>query len=55
MVDLPFVGRVVNLLRDGGIDITVFDQCEPNPRAVTCDPGRRSGVGDTWKNSIWMP
>ena len=37
MADLPFVGRVVDLLKDGGIDVTVFDQCEPNPRAVTCD------------------
>ena len=37
MADLPFVGRVVDLLRDGGIDVTVFDECEPNPRAVTCD------------------
>ena len=37
MADLPFVGRVVDLLRSGGIDVTVFDQCEPNPQASTCD------------------
>jgi len=37
MADLPFVGRVVNLLRDGGVEVTLFDECEPNPEASTCD------------------
>ena len=37
MSDLPFVSKVVDLLRSGGVDVTVFDECEPNPRAVTCD------------------
>jgi alcohol dehydrogenase class IV len=37
MSDLPFVGRIVDLLKDGGIDVIVFDECEPNPQAVACD------------------
>jgi len=37
MSDLPFVGKVVDLLTRGGLDVTVFDECEPNPRAVICD------------------
>jgi alcohol dehydrogenase class IV len=37
MADLPFVVRVVNLLQRGGINVTVFDECEPNPEAKTCD------------------
>jgi alcohol dehydrogenase class IV len=49
MADLPFVGRVVDLLRSGGIDVTVFDECEPNPEASTCDRAaalaRKNGCG----------
>lgn len=37
MSDLPFVGQVVDLLKNNGIDVTVFDECEPNPRAMICD------------------
>ncbi len=37
MADLPFVGRIVDMLRSGGIDVTIFDECEPNPGAETCD------------------
>jgi len=37
MSDLPFVGKVVDLLTSGGLHVTVFDECEPNPRAITCD------------------
>ncbi len=65
MSDLPFVARVVDLLRDGAIDVTVFDRCEPNPRAVTSDRAatlaREKGGGSRWtrwqtlRNSIWRP
>ncbi len=49
MADLPFVGRIVDILRGGGIDVTVFDECESNPRAETCDRAaelaRENGCG----------
>ena len=37
MTDLPFVGRVVDTLKSAGVDVILFDECEPNPRGKTCD------------------
>jgi len=37
MADLPFVGRVVDMMAGAGVEVAVFDECEPNPQTRTCD------------------